>query len=351
MKYILYFEGEFFMPRVVSCLAFTVFFFNSTSFASAQDRYCGVHAVFGAACIFGKKVEIEDLLSERFVTSFEGSTLKNLVDAAEFCGLNGRPLKNLTRSSLESTKTPLILHVCSDHQFVAHNHWVLFMGMQNGEAIVNDEKGRSEAIPLSLVLSRWDGIALCIWDQPTGSEQTFSRKFSSVETSQWAVWLALTVLSVVLIRTKRAAGIITIAFALLAYHSVFSPVGYTKNTEVVRHVSEVMRNANFPGVEYDELKDRLTDSRGLFIVDARNLKSARGGMIPSAVNLPLNLTYSELHEALNDTPRDLEVIVYCQSDRCSFHRILGLRLLGEGFRNVKLYSGGWNEWSIENNLR
>lgn len=108
------------------------------------------------------------------------------------------------------------------------------------------------------------------------------------------------------------------------------------------------------------LNERI-GQEGVFILDARSageyagtdVRSARGGHVPGAVNLEWvnNVTesgrfksYEEL-EALYQAAgvrRDHEIIPYCQTNVRSAHVYFALRLMD--YANVRPYEGSWSEW-------
>lgn len=83
----------------------------------------------------------------------------------------------------------------------------------------------------------------------------------------------------------------------------------------------------------------------------------KAGHIPGAANLfwkgVLDETGrwkagDELAAALNDVPRDRELIVYCGSGVTACPNVLALQAVG--YSNVKLYAGSWSDWiSYSNN--
>ncbi len=99
----------------------------------------------------------------------------------------------------------------------------------------------------------------------------------------------------------------------------------------------------------------LLDTRSPAEFAGQDVRAARGGHIPGAVNRNWTdnmdqqrdlrlLPDSELRSALEDlgvTP-DKEVVVYCQTHHRSAHSYVVLRHLGYG--RVRGYPGAWSEW-------
>jgi thiosulfate/3-mercaptopyruvate sulfurtransferase len=114
--------------------------------------------------------------------------------------------------------------------------------------------------------------------------------------------------------------------------------------------------------ERDWILERLQDP-GVSIIDTRSpaeyrgedVRSARGGHIPGAVNFDwVQAMDPERHRALRDrdvllaelaqlgvTP-DKEAVTYCQTHQRSSHTFVTLRWLG--FNRVRGYHGAWSDW-------
>lgn len=114
--------------------------------------------------------------------------------------------------------------------------------------------------------------------------------------------------------------------------------------------------------DYDYVLSRL-DCADTILLDARspeefrgeNIRAARGGRIPGAVNFEWSLALdlldngrlrgdAELVSLFGDAgvTRDKEIIVYCHSHHRSSHTYLALKQLG--FSRVRAYAGSWSEW-------
>lgn len=103
-------------------------------------------------------------------------------------------------------------------------------------------------------------------------------------------------------------------------------------------------------------------NRQVAIIDARTpeeyrgevARSARGGRIPGAVNIPWDKNLIEGEKVFKPAKalrrmyymagaREYkEVVVYCQTGHRAAHTYFALRLLG--FPRVRLYDGSWEEW-------
>lgn len=100
----------------------------------------------------------------------------------------------------------------------------------------------------------------------------------------------------------------------------------------------------------------LLDVRPAAEFTAKNIRSIRGGHVPKAINVTgADANKKEDHTFKPPTEirrmyeekgvgPDQPVYVYCHSGDRAAHAFITLKYL-LGYRNVKLYDGGWTEWS------
>ena len=99
----------------------------------------------------------------------------------------------------------------------------------------------------------------------------------------------------------------------------------------------------------------LLDARSPAEFSGQDVRAARGGHIPGAVNMNWTLAFDdarsprlrpaeELRKLLEETgvTPDKEIIVYCQTHHRSSHSYIVLKSLG--YSRVRGYDGSWSEW-------
>ena len=108
--------------------------------------------------------------------------------------------------------------------------------------------------------------------------------------------------------------------------------------------SSILENNNQDTVSLPILLKKMKQP-GVVIIDARSPEEYQAGHLPGAINLP----YSELSEesflVLQKIPFDMEIITYCEGIECSIAEDLASFLKESGFENVKVFAGGWEEWT------
>jgi thiosulfate/3-mercaptopyruvate sulfurtransferase len=97
----------------------------------------------------------------------------------------------------------------------------------------------------------------------------------------------------------------------------------------------------------------IVDARSIEEYDGSEVRGARRGHIPSAINIDWrenveNGTFKskdKLSSIYSKIPanRKIKIITYCQGGYRAAHALLALKMLG--YDNVKMYLGSWGEWS------
>jgi len=98
-------------------------------------------------------------------------------------------------------------------------------------------------------------------------------------------------------------------------------------------------------------KIKLVDARTKEEFNGTEIRAARSGHIPSAINIDWNHNITEdgtmknnqfLSELYQGISKDEEIVTYCQGGYRAANSFLALKKLG--FKNVKVYLGSWGEW-------
>lgn len=78
------------------------------------------------------------------------------------------------------------------------------------------------------------------------------------------------------------------------------------------------------------------------VVDALAPISFAGAHLPGAINIPPDRVDDLAERKLPD--RDAEVVVYCANPRCESSVEVAERLVALGYRSVRHYAGGKDDW-------
>jgi rhodanese-related sulfurtransferase len=86
----------------------------------------------------------------------------------------------------------------------------------------------------------------------------------------------------------------------------------------------------------------LIDRGDLVLVDALSPISYAASRLPGAINIPPGTEDERAPRRIPDL--EAEVVVYCMNPTCYSSVAVANRLVALGYRNVRHYSGGKEEW-------
>ena len=103
----------------------------------------------------------------------------------------------------------------------------------------------------------------------------------------------------------------------------------------------------FPGIRFialQETEDLFGRGQAVF-VDSRSWAEFKAGHIPGALNIPLEESQRGLSSKLLPYPPERTLVVYCQGGACQASIALAKLIHGLGFRDIRIFAGGWTEWN------
>lgn len=93
-----------------------------------------------------------------------------------------------------------------------------------------------------------------------------------------------------------------------------------------------------------QVKQRLNDPR-FFFIDARNAEEYAKGHIGNSINIFPYEQEVKYMEKIMTLPRDKIFVIYCTGGTCDLSHKVADDMLGAGFKNIFIFTGGWDEWS------
>jgi len=107
------------------------------------------------------------------------------------------------------------------------------------------------------------------------------------------------------------------------------------------------RAADYPGVRLITLEETedLWASGAAVVLDARAAGLFGEGRVPGARNVPSAGREEALPEEVLALPKDGTLVVYCEGGDCQSSLALARRLHDEGFRDIRVFGGGWADWT------
>lgn len=97
-----------------------------------------------------------------------------------------------------------------------------------------------------------------------------------------------------------------------------------------------------PTISREELESSLDDGQTI-LVEALSERAYEDAHLPGAINIPLKRIDELAPDRLPD--KDAPIVVYCSSPTCRTSTLAGAKLLDLGYRNVRDFEGGKQEWA------
>ncbi|QVL34745.1 hypothetical protein KIH39_12795 [Telmatocola sphagniphila] len=324
------------------CVGITLCYGN---FCFADDSqigpYCGLHCVYASAQALNEKIDFETLLSEKFVSSHEGSSTEDLIRAiSETTNLKSFDYGQMSIAQLRATQSPVILHTRSPGM-ANYDHWVTFLGFtESGKVTIYDPPRATMDISTSELLSIWDGSGLIV------SRKSFDGSVFNPP-MEWIAIVVITMFVFSLLKKILANRFLVIPIATvsiaLGWH-IFSPVGFWNGKSGIAYITASYFHTTPEEIDFEHF-DSIRSNMNVALIDARPSDIYRRKTIPGALNLPINTGYLGMKEILHQISPDKTVIVFCQSENCLWADEIAGLFVPQGYKHVLIYRGGMNDWN------
>ncbi|MGB8958652.1 MAG: rhodanese-like domain-containing protein [Candidatus Aminicenantales bacterium] len=104
--------------------------------------------------------------------------------------------------------------------------------------------------------------------------------------------------------------------------------------------------SEYPGVRLitlEEAEDLWRTAQAAFI-DARRPDLYDRGHVPGARSVPASEAGKAFPTEVLNSPRAGILVVYCEGGDCQSSLLLAKRLHDEGFKDIRVMTGGWEAW-------
>jgi rhodanese-related sulfurtransferase len=323
--------------------------------------YCGIHSLYRAASCLGRAIVFQDLLKPKYISSRQGSSLADLIQAARDQGFYVEPLGHMTCIMLSYVDCPVILHVKNDLVHAKdYNHWVLFAGMEGSKARLYDGVRPVELVDMKDLAARWDGVALLISDAPIRMSYlwlVFVAYFTFYCGAGAAIILSLLRLQCwIWGRLHRMAwwrcwgscvGEVLLPVVLAAILGIgfcwTHTGGFLSSAGAIASLQDRYLGSFLPRVSVTDLPSFL-QAEDVVIVDARRAADFALGHLPRARNIPPDASEEDCRRILADVSRSQRLLIYCQSNGCPYSVIVARKLLALGYVHILYFRDGWHAW-------
>ncbi len=94
-------------------------------------------------------------------------------------------------------------------------------------------------------------------------------------------------------------------------------------------------------LSFDELLQMFKDNAKFVLVDARSREDYDKSHLPGALSVPVE----EIRDYADRLDKNEEIVTYCGSFQCSASTMAAKEFMKLGFKNVRDYKGGIQEWT------
>jgi rhodanese-related sulfurtransferase len=270
----------------------------------------------------------------------------------------------LTSRELCHSPYPIILHVKSTVDKKKYDHYELFLRAENDKAVLFDPPESIRAVSFRELAPCWDGYGIIVSVTPIDTGRIFvaARKQFIIYTAivSWIVlmvrwgrrrwlqlWVKMSTYQLSGFSMAQSVGLVITALVFGVIYHFGNDEGFLAHTDAVSAVQQAHAVNFIPKIDVDKVR-RLLDTDMIFI-DARLTGDFEAGHLEGAINVPVDSNDTKRHKALTNIAKDSRIVLYCQSSECEFAEIVANQLASDGFTNLSIFKGGWQEWQTKNN--
>ena len=322
--------------------------------------YCGIYSLVACLNVYEIKPDIQTLLAPDYVGSYQGSSDKELIKAAEACGLYSKTYGNLTWQELCKSDSPMILHFRSSLSNQKYNHWVAYLGVNGGKARIIDVPYELATISFAELMAKWDGTAIVISDKPIDGQIVYASMFNYLGLVTVLLGVMFLIQFFFWSKTKEAfavpshfqrlkrgiiqtAALLTAVFVIAIVYHAATDTGLLRNPTAVAEVTRRYYSIDIPEISLVEMQ-KIVDGKSTPIFDARYIRDYNHGTISGAKSLSINSSLTERQQQMQGIDKTKRVVVFCQSSGCGYADEIAQFLKFNGYNNVVIYRGGYREW-------
>jgi rhodanese-related sulfurtransferase len=328
----------------------------------ARQPYCGLYCLYIVMKMAGQRPDFRELVKPEYLSSRKGSSLADLKQAAEDNGLYAETAAKLNSNILKESPHPVILHVKSSADSKDYDHFELFLGTENGQAKIFNPPEPVRLVSFYELAPRWDGTGLIVSAEPIYLGTVFASArqrllqyvvvgMAVIAIFHWARrrWPLVTLVNS---RSKlfglsiaQAAGFGILALLIGMVYHFANDEGFLAHANATTTIQQAHTGNFIPKVSKGKV-ERLLGTDTVFI-DARFARDFKAGHMEGAISVPVDANDTERYKATAGIGKDAPIVIYCQSAGCNFAEKVTIKLKGDGFSNISIFKGGWNEWKAK----
>lgn len=324
--------------------------------------YCGLYCLYTIMVLADVNTDFRQLVKPEYLGSKKGSSLTELKKASLDNGLYAQVVMNLTMQELKASRYPIILHVKKDNARKEYDHYKLFLGSKDDKAAIFDPPSPMGLLSFYELVPQWDGTGLIVSTEPIELGVVFASA-----RKRFMIWSAIAVGFILVLRWvkmrwlkgagelawHKVLGLSVVqggAFVVLAlvvgmsYHFV-TDAGFLAHADATSSIQQANAVNFIPKVSKEKV-GKLLGGDAVFI-DARMARDYEAGHLEGSISIPVNAEDEHRREAMAGVTKDAEIVIYCQSSGCPYAGKVAAKLKTDGFSNISIFKGGWNEWKTK----
>jgi rhodanese-related sulfurtransferase len=324
---------------------------------SSEGPHCGIFTLYAAMRLHNRTVSIDSLMKPEFVSSAAGSTLFDLQRAADQHRFFSMAMQRMTIADLRQSPVPVILHTQSREGTGVYDHYILFVQADEAGALVLDAPNPLRHVPFTELSRVWGGVGLAVSSEPIAEGRllaagrvqlliytvivitgiAIAQAFAAPLGRRTQVWPAL------LQWSAQAGCLVGLAVGMgVAYHC-WAAAGFLA---VPRATAAVDQAHIVSPLQYASVVEvHAAVKRGAVLVDARLASDFHSEHLNGSINIHAAMDSKAREAALKDFSHATPLIVFCKSANCGYSTAVAKTLLRDGYTDVRIFRGGWNDWA------
>jgi hypothetical protein len=322
-----------------------------------NESACGLYCLYASARMLGYDIPPEEIITAEYIASGKGSTIDELISAAEDHGLHSAAVKNISPRTLLRTPPPVILYVKRYPFSATYDHYVVYVGStKGGSHLILDPSGTLLTMSEPDLEVAWSGTGLLVRGAPI-KEPIWTLHYSIASgIEQLTLVLIVTLLIIVTSEMVRYSSllyskgnisvsnavvefVVIIAFVLafsLFYH-IHTAQGFMRNRQAIEHV--MLSKGRLFAQRVNEGQVRHLIAENSVIIDARFSRESADAPVEGAINIPPSLDIDTVRTLLTDIERDQVIVVSCGILELTVAEPVLGKLAYLGYPNVYYYEG------------
>lgn len=321
--------------------------------------YCGLYCVYTVIKLHDN-INFNSLVKPAYCGSANGSTIDELYKASVENGYHALMIRNGTFFFLQHLKDPIILHVRANIYSSQYTHYIVAYKCSKDKIQIFDPSSSDswKWIDLRTLEFLWDGTGLLVTKKALNNRIFFASWLYSISiiVILAIIWIMFKCIynfkALIFLKSKyklvtkpliQLAILLNISISWSMIFNLISYHGILCNSQGVETVQKSQADTFLNKIKLSDLENDIKNSDTI-LIDARMQQDFNRGHIMNAVNIPITVSEKMFMEKIKGIDKESKIIVYCQSNMCSYASSIARKFTSTGFNNIYIYKDGWIGW-------